>query len=136
MKKGTSINRREMLRLTSAVAALGAGLGIVLKPGQSWAQPVESSKVKIEKPLWTYQMKFYQQGSTKPVFSAEIPEATAKQILGLEREAGAGPSLDQINVKLERMSTQTNQVELMGETILKLPARSTTKQAILPAGSK
>lgn len=113
------VNRREVLKLAQAVAALGAGLGIVLKPGMSWAAETETSKFKGTQPLPQVHFKIYKIGVKQPVFSAEVPELAARQILGVE---GSG-SLEKYTVKLERTTDQNGTMELLGETTLQLVPR-------------
>jgi hypothetical protein len=114
-----NVNRREVLKLARAVAGLGAGLGIVLKPGMSWAEEIEASKHKGADALPQVHFKIYKIGVKQPVFSAEVPELAARQILGVE---GSG-SLEKYTVKLERTADQNGTVEMLGETTLQLVPR-------------
>jgi hypothetical protein len=132
-----SYNRRDVVKLAGAVAALGAGLGIVLKPGQSWAQTLDATKYKGQKSLYTYQVKFYSSGADKPVFCTDIPEATARQILGLEKaESTNSDKVEQISIKIERTSTQTNQTEVIGENLVQFKFVKIEKQADRPVGTR
>lgn len=116
------ISRRSVLKLAQAVAALGAGLGIVLKPGQGWAQETDASKLKIDKPLPQVHFKIYKTGVKQPLFSVEVPETAARQILGVETDG----SLEKYTVKLERTTGQDGTVEQLGETVLQLRPRKPT----------
>ena len=117
------INRRDVLGLAGAVAALGAGLGVLAGSGNVSAQEAGKPSEK-QLPAQMF-VKIYKPGADKPFYSTQLPEDVAGQILsmgagGKNVETAEG-KISTVQIKIERSNAvMQGKFELIGESMIKL----------------